>query len=201
VIDLDGVRIRTARNTYTGPGGVLDVTRSAGRGVGLALAPSQDLVYPTIERRREIEKLTRRASRVKSEPYAAELRERGRTEEAELWNVYEPAYLAEMRVSAGVVWPGHKAWGPLEALALERGVRPNRGAWTSLPSCARDSLLVLVCFCGERYARIGHCHRVLLAEKILAKFGAVYEGEAPAEEQPSIGGVIAGRRSARGRAQ
>lgn len=195
-MNLAGLRVQSAKNTYTGPGAVLDVTRGAGAGHGLAFAPSDDLVWPAIERRREADKLFRRAARTKSETLAEELRTKARGIDADIWREYEPAYCAEMRISAGIIGPKHSAWGPLEQLALDRGVRPRRASWEALPSLARDGLLVVVCFCGDRHARLGHCHRITLGG-ILAKLGATYEGEAPADEQPSIGGVIRGRRWAR----
>lgn len=68
--------------------------------------------------------------------------------EDEAWTTYTFAFLAEMRES----------------------YRARRDAWDRL--LGRDSI-VLLCYCvaPER------CHRTLLAERILPKLGAVYEGE------------------------
>lgn len=66
----------------------------------------------------------------------------------ESWIVYRERYIAEMRVSYGV----------------------NRRLWTELLS--RDTV-TLCCYCENPSA----CHRVVLAQDILTKLGAKYEGE------------------------
>ncbi len=66
----------------------------------------------------------------------------------ESWIIYREKYIAEMRVSYVA----------------------SRPAWTSLLS--RD-IVTLCCYCVNPSA----CHRVVLAQDILTKLGAKYEGE------------------------
>lgn len=178
------LRIWRARLTYLGALPKLDVSASTAAGIGKAFAPSARLVYPFIKRRKELERAELRAKRQKLGGLA---RLEALNQEAEaLWADYEPRYLAEMRISYGMV-PNNRRWGEFEAEAWERGVRPNPGAWWSLPSLAAPQGLVLLCWCGPRWARAGQCHAIVLG-RLLARLGAIFEGEVPAEEQPAFVG-------------
>ena len=168
----DALHVQTARVSYIGPSPSLDVSRSSGTGIGLAFAPSRGLLDLALEERRSLKRVRDRAEWTRRE--------------ANLWAWYEPRYLAELRISSGLIWPGHRRWSVLEAEALQRGVRPRREAWWALRVLAKGQRLVLLCWCGERFSKIGHCHRITLA-RTLAKLGAVYDGEAlPAEQPPAI---------------
>ncbi len=72
------------------------------------------------------------------------------------WAAYRAAYLEEMRAS----------WAA------------NRRAWDAL--LARPAV-VLGCYCADPR----QCHRSLLAEEVLLRLGAVYDGELAGEEVPS----------------
>lgn len=117
--------------------------KNAGRPFpGAPWAPSREILAPALQARE----------------VATKARLAGRVEEAELveasaWEVYVPAYEAEMRQS----------------------YRIHRGAWDRL--LARERV-VGVCFCAEKGYGTLRCHRRLLAA-ILAKCGAEDMGELP----------------------
>lgn len=73
--------------------------------------------------------------------------------DAAAWSLYLPAYLDEMRDS----------------------YRRTPEAWREL--LARETV-TLCCVCNL-FEWPGHCHRIVLAEQILPRLGAIYEGERP----------------------
>ncbi len=148
---------------------VLDITRGSGKGLGLTFAPSKDLLAPAIAARRAAEKKREKAADLAAAGGigTAQMLERQADDmENAAWAVYEPRYMAEMRVSYGLAPEKH---GPLERLAIERNVKPNRKAWAELLGRKR---VVLICYCTDPE----RCHRRLLAG-ILGKLGAVDRGE------------------------
>lgn len=190
--NLAGLRVRSARLTYGGPGR-LDVTARSKSAIGARLAPSEGLLWPFITRRREAEALENRARAVvinSDEDTALRWRLFEEAEELEdqVWREYVPAYLAERRVHAGLVH--HREWADhtdLEKLAWHRGVRPRPEDWMRLRDLAAADddgpLLVFCCFCAGN--KIDHCHRYLL-RACCAKLGAIDEGEVPLEEQRRV---------------
>lgn len=114
----------------------LDVTRLSGKD-GAFLAPSWAILRPAIAARREAQAWVKAGNEGV-----------GVSIECAAWDVYEPAYLAEMRTSY---------------------VR-HRARWDALLQRER---VVLLCFCPMRI----HCHRGLLAERILPALGAIDCGE------------------------
>lgn len=172
--------VQTARISYS-LSNRLDITRQAidearrkGRPEppGAAFAPSWGILKPALDARGEI---TRRLKALAAhapgvapdEAVAAEIR----AIHDRAWELYAPAYRAEMRVSAGMR-PGHPRWRDAEEAAWQRGVRPMPSAWADLFT---REYVVLVCYCvldGDE-----RCHRRLLAAEVLAKMGAVDLGE------------------------
>lgn len=131
----------------------VDVTRKSGGVAGLPFAPSWRILMPAIDARRQAERLmaAARAEELLDAPDRCDewaLAEEAARIVGEAWAVYEPAYLAEMRVS----------------------YRENRAAWDALLARRR---VVLVCYCPTRE----RCHRGLLAGRILPAFGATDHGE------------------------
>jgi hypothetical protein len=188
-VSFDGpLRIWTARVTYLGALPTLDVSRGSGGELGLAFAPSRGLLDPTIARRKEIEAEERKLRRKKASVDKAARLAMIDQEATALWEIYEPRYRAEMRISSGLMTPRHRRWGELEQEAWERGVRPRPAAWWALRSEAAQEGLVLTCWCGPRWSDAGQCHRLVLGA-ILARLGAEYAGEAPAELQPAFVGA------------
>lgn len=138
------LHVYSARITYRGVDR-LDVTRKSGR-EGIFLAPSWDILVPALEARRQAIDLLQRATIGQYDPKdaagdAAKI-------EAEAWDAYVPAYLAEMRAS----------------------YRKHRTKWES--PLAR-STVILVCYCTDPV----RCHRAILRAHILPKLGAVDCGE------------------------
>lgn len=164
------LRVYTGRVSYPGEDR-LDISqgsaaraKSAGRLFpGLPWVPSWDILKPALA-----------AREMAAKARLAGQRDEAAIVEAAAWELYVPAYQAQMRVSYGV----HPSrLGPLEEAAVARGVKPNRGAWNRL--LARERVTGL-CFCVEEEGVPLRCHRRLWAE-ILAKLGAVDEGEVVAE--------------------
>lgn len=119
--------VYTARMGYVGAD-AFDITRGAGIGDGLAFAPSNVILAPALAAHRSGDPAREEAA----------------------WQVYVPAYFAEMRES----------------------YRRNRPAWDRVLS---ETLLTVMCFCTDPQ----RCHRTLLARDILPKLGARYAGERP----------------------
>lgn len=174
--------------TYTGPG-KLDVTRGSGRGDGLCFAPTEAILKPALAERERTRpffvKATQLMSRIRvteeQKAEAAKLQALGWEIEDAAWAAYEPRYIAEMRVSAGLV-RGSPKWGPLEEEAWARGVRSHRETWRDLlagklGSYDRDGAptTVLCCFCGGSFKL--HCHAQTLRRLVVA-MGAEDGGEA-----------------------
>lgn len=128
--------VRTARLGECNRADALDVTRGTGRGDALAFAPSLAILRPAQTARR----------RCRQAALGGRIVSARRIEDA-AWEVYRPAFIAEMR-----------------ACYVAR-----RGVWDAL--LARESV-TLCCYCRHG----AHCHRYLLAE-MLVKLGATYEGE------------------------
>jgi uncharacterized protein YeaO (DUF488 family) len=86
---------------------------------------------------------------------------------AEEWSAYTAGYLGEMRTS----------------------YRTNPKAWRELLARPR---VVLVCYCTDH----AQCHRSILAESILPKFGATYGGELglPAKDSRQLSLLLGGGR-------
>ena len=143
------LRVWTARMSYRGDDR-LDVTRKSATADGLVWAPSWSALMPALEARREVSEL-RKIAGGDSGVAGWAAGEAGMLLR-ESWATYADAYRAEMR----------------------RSYLRERDAWARL--LAQESA-TLVCFC-DLVAWPGQCHRILLAG-ILAKCGAVYEGERP----------------------
>lgn len=139
--------VQTARISYRGEGR-LDITRKSGT-VGLFLAPSWEILRPALEARAEAVELLRRAGAAQYDPREAP-GDAARIE-AEAWDKYRPAFLAEMR----------------------RSYVEKRGRWDWLLAQER---VVLVCYCVDAT----HCHRAILRADILPKLGATDGGEVAA---------------------
>lgn len=185
------LRIRSANaRSYAGPGR-LDVTRGSGKGAGLAFAPTNAILKPALAEREKARVLLVQADKLITRIHptdeqvaeAATLTAQADAIEDAAWATYEPAYVAEMRVSAGMR-PEHPRWGDLEEAAARRGVRPQRDAWKALLSGQLGSydtdgapLVTLCCYCAGRWLDRGHCHRVVL-RRLLTTMGAEDGGEA-----------------------
>lgn len=184
--------ILSARLTYSGPDW-LDVTRAhvdrcrkTGKPepIGAAFAPSWSILGPALEARKAAADL-RYQARVATLEMAGSQRTLPITYdgmvdtfklyaeadaiEACAWEVYVPAFIAEMRISAGMT-PKSERWSSAEDIAWLAKVRPNRKAWQWLLSQER---VVLCCACTDR----NRCHTLILRRDILPKFGAVDGGE------------------------
>ncbi len=153
--DLTGLRVATARVSYAGPGR-LDITRKGEDTIGLAFAPSWDILTPALAARKRAAKIIERARKV------PELVKVALLEAAEIsrraWEDYVPRYAGELDAS----------------MTLER---PDAWAWLAR---RRDLglLTVGVCYCAgaEALPPLLRCHRYLWAAR-LVELGAVYEGE------------------------
>ena len=144
------LKVYTARIDYRGDDR-FDITRGKASGDGLAFAPSNAILQPALADRKRAEECMEGACR--DGAIGALHRATALDIEAKAWAKYAPAYVEEMRVS----------------------YRTQRGAWDRLLAQSR---VTLVCFCNlAKYP--GHCHRVLLAELLVA-CGAEYMGERPA---------------------
>lgn len=149
--------VYTARITYTGPDR-LDVTRKGGDPLGVAFAPTWEILRPALTARKAVySPLVRPADKPEAERQAEEA-----------WLAYVEQYTAEMRISAGMT-AAHPRFGAAERAAWARGVRPHPEAWREVESRAR---VILCCFCTDPE----RCHRRLLAS-FLVKRGAVDGGE------------------------
>jgi hypothetical protein len=138
--------VQTARVSYRG-GWRLDVTRKSGK-EGLFLAPSWAILRPALDARTEAAELLKRAAAGCYDPKEAP-GDAARIE-ADAWDRYVPAYLAEMRVS----------------------LKANLPQWRAM--FARERV-VLVCYCTDAE----RCHRHLLRTRILPTLGAIDGGELP----------------------
>lgn len=163
------LHFQTAHYGYIGPDRV-DITRYGcdslmrdGKDApGVIFAPSPDLVYPVVKHLFPAAEAL--ISTEGSEHVGVEL-------QRSLWAAYKHLFRAEMRVSLGMASTEH---GPLEKLAVKRGVRPAHSKWQAWLDRERA---VFVCLCTRRIEGAVACHRVLVAE-CLQKLVAVYEGEA-----------------------
>jgi hypothetical protein len=172
-VDLHGVRVATA-GSYDGPGR-LDVRRSTAEGLARAFIPAGPTLSHMISTLRRADVLAQR----EGEGSGAEQMERRARE------VFDDAYLAEMRISAGFD-PSKKAWEAMSRVeraaidgAKRNGALPFPEAWAALHSFAADveidgephTQIVVVCGCGRLI-----CHRRLLAG-IFVRLGAYDAGE------------------------
>jgi len=120
----------------------LDITRESAGLDGIAFAPSWDILRPAHDARRENELHLDAGDQLGASLV-----------EGDAWQVYVPAFMAEMRAS----------------------YRANRAAWDAMLARQR---VVLVCDCTDP----DRCHRTLLARDILTKLGATYRGELSKED-------------------
>lgn len=141
---MSGLLALSARIAYRGLDR-LDVTRKSGR-EGLFLAPSWAILRPALDARAEATDLLKRATKGEYDPKEAH-GDAARIE-AEMWERYVPAYLAEMR----------------------RSYVEHRGAWEAMLARPR---VVLCCYCTDHE----HCHRAILRTRILPALGAIDGGE------------------------
>lgn len=121
---------------------VLDITARSGCELGKAFAPSWRILRPAINIRAQIKQATMRG--LVTTELERELRA--------AWDVYGPAYHAEMRAS----------W------------RANRRAWEKLLSSPTRTL---VCYCAPDVDGELRCHRVILAHLLERTGRARYDGE------------------------
>lgn len=142
------LHVHTARITSRDPDR-LDITRESATDDGLVFAPSWSILRPALDARQRAEEAMKGAHR--DHPVGAMHREAAAKIEAEMWAVYAPLYLDEMRAS----------------------YRANRRVWDAL--LARER--VTLCSFHDLVRWPGHCHRLILGRDILPKLGAVYEGE------------------------
>lgn len=165
------LEVRTARISYGGPDR-LDITRAGNDPLGVAFAPSEALLRlakTQMARAAEMREQSRSLFTPSSD-VAGLLAEAARIE-ADAWALYEPAYLAEMRVSYGM---RSNRYRRAEVSAFARGVRPRPEAWRELLLRAR---VVAVCYCVLPPPPAPQmCHRRLWAG-IMVKFGAADGGE------------------------
>jgi len=143
--------------------------------IGSAFAPSHQIWSAAMRARDEAAEWRRRGDDLLEAPTAVErvaCYARAERIEAEAWAAYMPAFMAEMRVSAGL--PPSR-WGPGERAADQRGVVARRDAWEHVLS--RDRVVVL-CYCvvAPLPAEL-RCHRVLLRRDILPAMGMRDGGE------------------------
>lgn len=154
---MSRLTVCTARLTYAGSER-LDVTRKGNDALGVAFAPTWEILKPALTARNAVySALIKPADKPEAERLAEEA-----------WSTYVTAYTAEMRVSAGMT-AAHPRFGAAERAAIGRGVRTRPEAWREVESRAR---VVLVCFCTDPM----RCHRRLLAGFFAAR-GAVDGGE------------------------
>lgn len=187
--------ILSARLTYSGPDR-LDITRAhvdrcrkAGKPdpPGAAFAPSWSILGPALEARKASAELRKQASDATLDMAGSQralpithdgmvdtfkLFAEAEAIEACAWEVYQPAYIAEMRVSAGMT-PRSERWSSAEDIAWLAKVRPNRKTWQWALAQER---LVFCCACMDP----NRCHRMLLRRDILPKYGAIDGGEVEA---------------------
>lgn len=152
------LRVWTARISYRGADR-LDVTRKSKDAIGLAFAPSESILWPTLELRHVSEALCNAAALARkngADERVAEGERAARIIEDAAWKLYTPLYLAEQRVGYG----SRKTPGIL------------RYAWDNV--LAREEV-TFCCFCNLTTC-MGHCHRLLLAGAF-EKLGATYLGE------------------------
>jgi hypothetical protein len=172
------LHVYSAGPSFNGAGS-LDITRRGIGGppdpLGIVFAPTEAILRPVLRCREQAKELRRKAGDLYEVSIEldriAHLAQADRLE-ADAWAEYVPAYLAEMRVSYGVP---QSAWGTLERLAFDRGVKARRDAWDALLARQR---VVLKCFCSlDPLPREQRCHRVILRSIILPKLGAKDMGE------------------------
>lgn len=158
----------------------MDITRKSGR-EGLFLAPSWAILRPALDARAEagvlLKECEAEAKRLGGyedgngfptfDPFPYQRDAEAITERA--WRVYKPQYIAEMRISIGMM-PGHRQWTDETQAAWDRGVRPSPRDWRWLLGLTR---VILCCYCTDA----AHCHRTVLRTDILPTLGAVDEGE------------------------
>ncbi len=152
------LRVWTARVSYRGADR-LDVTRKSTDPIGIVFAPSESILWPTIELRHVAESLCKAASLARkngADERVSEGEKAARIIEDAAWKLYTPLYLAEQRAGYG----SRKTPGPL------------RSAWDSV--LAREEV-TFCCFCNLATC-MGHCHRLLLAGAF-ERIGAQYMGE------------------------
>lgn len=153
------LQVFSARFSPKGHPDGLDVTREGIGGkpdpLGVLFAPSNRILRPALRAREIADDMRRDADDLTKAPTGIErvaLLARAEQIEAAAWDIYEPAFMAEMRES----------------------YRANRRAWEGL--LARSSI-VLCCFCVLRPGAPPRCHRVLLRSRIFPALGAVDRGE------------------------
>lgn len=142
--------------------GVLRAQKANRKAPGECFAPSSALVFPFLDFRRNADALT-----------TAGEGDLGKVLDDAAWQAYIRLFMAEMSVSRGTP---RETWGPLEQLAVSRGVRPMPDAWAWWLSRERACLK---CACKAAPGQELRCHRVLVAG-LLASLGAIYEGEVTA---------------------
>ena len=184
--NLAGLRVRSARLSYGGPGR-LDVTTRSAHPLGRLFAPSGDLFRSGSRERQRAANILLRAAKIGDDHADARERlvEQAQAIEDAMWPVYEQGYLAERRLHAGLV--AHRGWddlSDLEQMAWRRGVRQSPEDWMRLREVAwvepEGPLLVFVCFCPEALRH--HSHTRTLCH-CCSKLGAIDEGEVPLNVQ------------------
>jgi hypothetical protein len=182
---LAGVRVRSARYSYPGPGR-FDITRKSGGDVGKLFSPTDELLWPFLrERQRNAELLKEARGIPEGDEQIARLDE-VRLLEDRLWSGFAPAFLAELRICHGGLCRSRpwKQWKAHEREAWRRGARPHPEAWEALRCHAVHTpeglLLVFVCYCAWPFRE--HCHTRLVCQACAA-LGAEDLGEIPREEQ------------------